>query len=347
MAYRCKLAFLYCCKYLGLFGLARLLTRRGLRVLCYHGFSFRDEHVFRPKLFMRPETFARRMALLAARGHQVLPLGEALDRLDRGTLPDAAAAITVDDGWYGFLRFGAPELARRGFPATVYLTTYYAEKQAPIFKVLVEYLFWSSSAATLDLDGLADGLGGQVDLADPAARGRACEAAIVCGDERLDAPGRTALAHALAERLGVDPAPIAELRMFELTTLDEAKQYARYGIDVQLHTHTHRISADDRAAAEAEIAGNRALLSAVTDAPTVHFCYPSGLHHPRQYEWLRGLGIVSATTTVAGLHYPGEERMAVARLIDGEDVTDIEFEAELAGLGPLLRRTRRAVAGAG
>jgi hypothetical protein len=28
-------------------------------------------------------------------------------------------------------------------------------------------------------------------------------------------------------------------------------------------------------------------------------------------------------------------------------VTDIEFEAELAGLGPLLRRTRRAVAGAG
>ncbi|MPY71218.1 MAG: polysaccharide deacetylase family protein [Alphaproteobacteria bacterium] len=347
MAYRCKLAFLYCCKYLGLFGVARLLTRRELRVLCYHGFSFRDEHAFRPKLFMRPETFARRMALLAARGHQVLPLGEALDRLDRGTLPDAAVAITVDDGWYGFLRFGAPELARRNFPATVYLTTYYAEKQAPIFKVLVEYLFWSSTAATLDLDGLADGLGGQVDLADPAARGRARDAVIECGDERLDARARTALAHALAGRLGLDPAPIAGLRMFELTTLDEAKQYARYGIDVQLHTHTHRISADDRAAAEAEVMKNRALLSAVTDAPIVHFCYPSGLHHPRQYEWLRALGIVSATTTVAGLHYPGEERMAVARLIDGEDVTDIEFEAELAGLGPLLRRTRRAVADAG
>ena len=36
---------------LGGFSVARLLTSRQLRILCYHGFSLRDEHEFMPAMW--------------------------------------------------------------------------------------------------------------------------------------------------------------------------------------------------------------------------------------------------------------------------------------------------------
>ena len=44
-----------------LFTLSCQLTRHYLRILCFHGFSFADEHLFRPKLFQTPELFEQRM----------------------------------------------------------------------------------------------------------------------------------------------------------------------------------------------------------------------------------------------------------------------------------------------
>src|SRR4029077_9557706 len=46
-----KIGLLHVSKCLGLFHMARYLTRRGVRILCYHGFSLDGESTFRPKLF--------------------------------------------------------------------------------------------------------------------------------------------------------------------------------------------------------------------------------------------------------------------------------------------------------
>lgn len=80
---------LYTAKYLGLFRLSRILTRRGLRILCYHGGALEDEHRFSPGTFMTQETFRRRMEHLIDHGYPVLGLEEALARMDDGTLPDS------------------------------------------------------------------------------------------------------------------------------------------------------------------------------------------------------------------------------------------------------------------
>src|ERR1043165_631679 len=94
----------------GLFALARRLTARDVRILCYHGAALRDEHQFSPGLFMSKETFAARMEFLARQGYPVLKLEEVVERLEQGDWPPAATVITIDDGWFGTYRIMAPIL---------------------------------------------------------------------------------------------------------------------------------------------------------------------------------------------------------------------------------------------
>src|SRR6187401_1008988 len=99
MKKRLKTAFLAALKILGAFHLCRLLVRRRLRILCYHGLSTRDEHELDNILFMRPETFRRRLELLRKWGMRPLPLDEAVAGLPEDRLPHHAVVITFDDGW--------------------------------------------------------------------------------------------------------------------------------------------------------------------------------------------------------------------------------------------------------
>ncbi|HKA02037.1 MAG TPA: hypothetical protein VKE70_36250 [Candidatus Solibacter sp.] len=87
-------------KSIGLFALSRYLTRRRLRVLCYHGFALDDEYQFRPGMFIEADRFQRRLRYLFEKRFPVLSLGDALERLEVGTLPSRATVITIDDGFY-------------------------------------------------------------------------------------------------------------------------------------------------------------------------------------------------------------------------------------------------------
>src|SRR5438128_2260813 len=98
MASVLKTALYTLSRQLGLFHLARHATRNQLRILCYHGSSLRDESRFRPELFIEPATFDARLRFLREHGFPVLPLAEALERLEEGTLPAGATVITLDDG---------------------------------------------------------------------------------------------------------------------------------------------------------------------------------------------------------------------------------------------------------
>src|SRR3546814_18666388 len=88
------LVILRVAKLTGLFALARLLTAGDLRILCYHGAALRDEHHFRPGLFMGKETFAARMALLARQGYPVIALDIAVASLP--TVPWPSGSPTVN-----------------------------------------------------------------------------------------------------------------------------------------------------------------------------------------------------------------------------------------------------------
>ncbi len=127
-----KSTFLYLCKYTGLFLLSKYLMRRKLLILCYHGFEIKNESQFRPQLFIKKETFAKRLKLLNKSSSMVLNLDVAIQALETDSVPDNSVVITIDDGFYSVLSIAFPLLQQYDFPATLYQTTQEMQKGQPI-----------------------------------------------------------------------------------------------------------------------------------------------------------------------------------------------------------------------
>lgn len=338
---RIILAAFHACKALGLFRLARRFTRSDLRILCYHGFVLDDEDAFRSSLFVSRRFLDRRMRHLHEHGYQVLPLAEAVTRLRDGSLPRDAVAITIDDGFHSVHAVARGVLARYGFPATLYVTSYYVEKTTPIFQLAVDYMCWKSPLRTVDLSGL-----GVPALADAAAldfttqaRSQASEQIFAHGAARLDEGGRVALSLELGDRLGVDYRRIQDSRILSLVSRDEARELEASGIAIELHTHRHRFP-DSPAEALAELHDNRAAIEPLIGRPMRHFCYPSGKWSHTHRPVLESAGIESAATCHAGLARKDTNLLALPRILDDNRVSQIEFEAEVSGFTDLLRRLR-------
>src|ERR1041384_7315495 len=113
--------------------------RSRLLIVCFHGISLGDEHVWSPGLYLSPEQFERRLALIRANECTVLPLGQALDGLYRGDLPERAVVLTFDDGYYDFMARAWPRLQAYGYAATVYLTTGRVEHNLPNVGLFASY----------------------------------------------------------------------------------------------------------------------------------------------------------------------------------------------------------------
>lgn len=338
---RPKQIVLHVAKRLGLFHLSRKFTSKGLRILCYHGFEVVDETAFRPKLFMKSETFQQRLDTLATAGFQVLSLSEALGRLRSGTLPSAAVAITIDDGFHSTKGIAAPLLTQHQFHATVYVTTYYVVKKTPIFRLVVQYMFWRTTAASLALPSIAiRGFERPIELEESPAREKAIADLIHFGETQLDETGRQDLLRVLGDALKVDFSRIVASRALSLMTESDIGDLVAQGLGVQLHTHRHRFPASEPSIGRREIEQNRDTLERITGQSLRHFCYPSGEWSPAAWPLLNETDIESATTCEAGLNYFDTPVLGLKRFLDGEHVRAIEFEAELYGFLEVMRRLR-------
>ena len=337
-----KRVLYHLCKWTGLFALARRTTRGGLRIICYHGFSLDDESAFSPRMFMDPGTFEKRMSYLARRGNPVLGLGEALEMQEAGNLPPDSVIITKDDGFYSTYEKALPILESLSFPATVYVTTYYAVKESPILRLVVQYMFWKTHERELDPDGL--GLTGDrpVPIRTDAEKRDTVQRIIRYGENSLDEQGRARLAYLLGRRLGVDYDEIVRSRILSIMTPGEIAAMIAKGIDIELHSHRHDLPLD-REAALREIEQNRSILEPLADRRLVHFCYPSGFYREQQLPWLEEVGIESGTTCERGLNYEDTPRLRLKRFLDGDDVSFIEFEAEIAGFSEMMRKAFVAI----
>jgi peptidoglycan/xylan/chitin deacetylase (PgdA/CDA1 family) len=325
------------CKLLGLFEWARRLTRRGLRVIVYHGFCLDDECAFSPRTFIDPAKFRKRMTFLQSRGFPILGLERALELLEKNEAPDNAIVITIDDGFFSTYRGAVPVLREYGIPATVYVTTYYAVNEHPVFNLAVQYLLWKTERRAVSLDGLGLPESGTVGIETAAKRNALAQAVLAHGERRCGEAERFRLAAALADRLGIDFDRLVESRILNVMNVREIEELARWGIDIELHTHRHRFPAD-KAETIREIAENREVLEPLAGKGLAHLCYPSGVYCREQWPWLREAGIRSAVTTERGLNYRGVHPYAVKRFGDDDLLSQIEFEAEVYGFTDIIRR---------
>ncbi len=314
-----KQAVLKAARSTGLAAATRRATAGQLRILGYHGLWITPGHPFGNRLFMSPGQFEARMKRLRRSGLPVLPLGEAVERLAGGSLPDLAVVITIDDGWVSTFTHMLPILEAEGLPATLYATTWYSGRDLPVVDVAVTYLL--EAARRPDVD----------------------RAAKVAEIEALPVAQRLEALRRFGASLGVGEAWL-ESRQFNLMSLDQLAEAACRGMDVQLHTHRHIDVSTQVDALPGEIADNRAVLASASGGSLDHFCYPSGTFHPRAPELLAASGVRSATLVEEGLNPPGGDPYRLRRFLDGRSVSDAEFDAYLSGVLHFLAPLRALLA---
>lgn len=327
-------------KLVGGFAVAQHLTRKQLRILCYHGFSLTDEHLLSPYVFMRPQTFERRMRTLRKRAVAVISLDEAVARLRQGRLGQAETVITLDDGWESNLSV-IPILRSYGYPACIYITTEHLSATTEAFNVTVVHLVHASRKERVALRNLHPQLDDEYPIAaDPPA---AAAALIAAAGRIRSLAERQRLLAPLAQALGIDYGEFIRGGRFQFLSAPQIREVAGQGIGIQLHTHTHCLPAETFDAMADEIRENRSAIRELTGIEPLHFCYPSGEYSAHHAEWLSRLGIVSATTCDPGFNDTHVPLLLLKRYLDSESVSDIEFEAEIAGVRELLRRMRRGL----
>lgn len=322
-------------KYCGLFHLTSLLYRRRLNILCYHGFSIHDAHKFRPSTFTTQDPFAKRLAWLKKHKFIVLGLEEALNRLKNGTLRRKTVVITVDDGFYGFYKLAVPLLKMYRYPATCYITTYYVLNQNPIFSLAIQYMFWKTRIEILEINDVLPLSKGKHPTKGQGGHEFMWQI-IYYAEQKLTEIERVNLAIELGKRLSVDYEELRKSRELNLVNIEEIKQLVKDGIDVQLHTHRHRLPKNQEGLRR-EIAENRAVLEPLVGKPLEHLCYPSGIWDMKQWKPLARIGVRTATTCRVGLNTQNTPLLGLYRCFDQDGQSKIEFDAELYGFKELLR----------
>jgi peptidoglycan/xylan/chitin deacetylase (PgdA/CDA1 family) len=315
--------------------------RHRLLILCYHGTSLQDEHFWRPGLYIEPSVLEQRLETLKTFGYSVLPLGEALERLQTGSLPARSVALTFDDGTYDFYKQAYPLLKRYGYPSTVYQTTYYTDYERPVFNLITSYMLWKKRGDIIP-DGRELGIEQPMDLRTEAGRHQVVLGLLaLAAREQMTGADKDALAARLARFLGLDYEVLVATRIVQLMNAREVKEVAANGVDIQLHTHRHRTPVDETSFRR-EIRDNRERIEALVSSRPVHFCYPSGVYRREFFQWLAKEQVVSATTCDSGLVTPKSERFLMPRFIDNQCQRAIDFESWVSGMGDVLAMRRAA-----
>jgi peptidoglycan/xylan/chitin deacetylase (PgdA/CDA1 family) len=328
-----KIAVLFTLKYLGVFWLARKLNKGNTCVLCYHSFAYKDEYKFRPKLFMHPTSFAKRMAWLKDSPYKVVSLSDAINKQHN----DNCVVLTMDDGWAATKELVGDTLAEHNLPLMLYVTSYYAQKQGAVINVALAYVLWKSVGKTLVIDDSNLAMDKEFLITEgniPEIVNELCQHI----DHLDDFEVRQSTLLGIAKQLDVSLLSNGRL-MFRSLNGQELQEIQHSNVDIQLHTHRH-CSPQNEQGFKQEISQNIDYLNQLELKEKLqHFCYPSGEYYLPQLPWLKESGVVSATTVFSGMLTTKTDRLQIPRLLDGEDVHQLEFEAELCGLATFIRKS--------
>jgi peptidoglycan/xylan/chitin deacetylase (PgdA/CDA1 family) len=291
---------------------------------------------------MSPEKFQSRISWLKNSKYQVIPLDQAIEALESPNNVPYATVITIDDGWYGTYKFMVPPLEKEAMPATIYVYTGAVDSQAALPNILLPALVHLSDRSELRIAEPGAASPRPLDIGSSEAKQRATTE-LLDMLENLDEDQIVRLCREVAGGLGFDYDEILQSRQFGMMTYDEIVEANNRGIDIQLHTHSHCLDPDAPEKIVNEITINRQKLTPHVASPLVHFCYPSGVNCPAMHPYLDESGIKSATLIDSGLVSSKSHRFELKRIMDGEEIDLLEFEAEMSGFLEILRSVKRVL----
>ena len=333
-----KISVLYLAKWIGLFHVSKYLTRKGLRILCYHNYSHGEEVDWAPLLFIKPETFNKRMEFLKKNQFPILKLKVSLDLLYKEEIPASSVVITIDDGWEGIKKYAHKILKKNAFPYTIYVTSYYSLKESPIFNLIIPYMIWKAYNNGFNFEKLK--LPKDISIPNIFDYDKLASKIIEYGYTKLSNEERYLFAKDIGKQTGISYGEIDKNGVFSLLTTSGINDLFHEGVDIQLHSHRHQWPMSEKAAIN-EIEKNREYLESITGVCLEHFCYPSGIWKQEQFPYLYSQGIKSATTCDSGFNYSNTNRFRLHRFLDSQDISQIEFEAEINGFLEIMRKSRK------
>lgn len=272
--------------------------RKKLFILIYHRVLDKPD-------FMRPGevdtvAFTWQMAMLA-KYFNVLPLHEALQKMQADTLPPRAVCITFDDGYADNYTNALPILKQFNLLATFFIADGFLNGGRMWNDTVIEAL---RDFPLPDLDLTAINLG-LFDVSDYRKKSQAA-ARIIQLIKHLPLAQRdkhTAFIAAQSQNL---PDNL-------MMTTEQLKQLHQNGMEVGGHTVNHPILAKlDAQTAEQEITENKTFLENLLDTPLRFFAYPNGKpledYLPQQLQIVKNAGYQAALSTQSDVaHYYSDQ----------------------------------------
>lgn len=303
--------------------------KQRLSILIYH-------RVLPARDPMRPgeptvDEFDAQMQLLRQYFHP-LPLLDAVERLQAGTLPDGAVCVTFDDGYADNEIHARPVLGKYRIPATVFVSTGFLNGGRMWNDTVIEAIRGCKDSV-LDLRELDLGC---YPLATMEQRREAAES-ILLQIKHLDPDARIALVNDIAKR---GPALPDDLMLTDA----QVQSLARNGVSIGAHTVNHPIlSSVPVGMAHTEILDSKLYLERLVGEPVDVFAYPNGrpdLDYGIEHrDLVREMGFKAAVSTHWGVGTSQSDRYQLPRFTPW-DRHPLKFGLRLLGnfrrLDPLL-----------
>ncbi len=275
---------------LGLFG---TLVSSRLSILIFH-----RVHAKPDPLFPHEPDAARFDAMMryVSRAYRVLTLGEAVEHLNRNSLPPRSLVITFDDGYADNAEVALPILQRYGLRATFFVSTGFLDGGRMWNDSVIECIrSCSYRQPDLGLFGLE-----RCSLNNTAERTAVIDS-LLPRIKYLTLPKREEAIASLQKVCGVGALP-ADLMMDS----DQVRDLHRSGMEIGAHTVNHPIlTSITSSEAEREIGEGKRGLESIIDASVDVFAYPNG--KPNQdYDhshvaMAKKLGFIGAVSTAPGV----------------------------------------------
>lgn len=246
-----------------------------------------------------PARFDQLMRFIAG-NFAVLPLSEAVDRLQRRTLPRRTCCITFDDGYADNLTIALPILEKYKLPATVFVATGYLDGGRMFNDAVIDAIALAKTEL-LDLRPLDFGLYPLSTVKDK----RGAVAAILNRIKYSEPQLRAEQVAVILDAVACGPLPTNIM-----LTSEQLRELALRGVEIGGHTVAHTILTtleDDRALEE--MVQGKQKLETIIGKPVTSFAYPNGKperdYAARHVPLVRQAGFERAVSTASGVGVSG------------------------------------------
>lgn len=262
-----------------------------LQILIYHN-VLAEPDPLRPSE-VDAKAFRDQMRIMA-KYFNVLPLTDALERMQRNALPSRAACITFDDGYSDNAEVALPILREFGLQATFFVTTGFLNGGMMWNDRVIESV---RQAPDPVLDLAASGLGVHK-IADTKQKVATIKTLLT----ELKHKPFNERAEKVAAIVDITGAALKPMMM----TDQQVEMLSQHGMEIGAHTMNHPILAKlDDEEAEQEIVQSKAYLESILDEPVKIFAYPNGKrgkdYLPKHVDMVRRAGFQAAVSTDWGV----------------------------------------------